>query len=185
MDPPLILRFLTFPGNHLSTAPPPADGFGSSLTPPGRLCPGQPGTGSCVPPSAAHEIRVYVYPAAEELKHAWTAATLLLAEAPVKMPRARAARARPHNLFVLLLVLFVVSRSQIVHNLYFSEICEKQFDIYFSDIWNPYKKIENFGIYLFEICNYPQITSLCPINYTEVIIVNIVIRRCKYSYKIV
>jgi len=38
---------------------------------------------------------VYVYPAAEELKHAWTAATMLLAEAPVKKPRARAARARP------------------------------------------------------------------------------------------
>ena len=86
---------------------------------PARQRTGQPGTGSCVPPSAAHEIRVYVYPAAEELKHAWTAATMLLAEAPVKKPRARAARARPHNLFVLLLVLFVVSRSQIVHNLYF------------------------------------------------------------------
>jgi hypothetical protein len=37
--------------------------------------------------------------------------------------------------------------------------------------------------YLFEICNYYQITSPYPINYNEVINVNIVIRRCQYNYK--
>jgi hypothetical protein len=55
--------------------------------------------------------------------------------------------------------------------------------IYISLISAIYKNNLKFGIYLSEICNYPQITSLYPMIYTKEIIVNIEIRWCKYSYK--
>jgi hypothetical protein len=67
---------------------------------------------------------------------------------------------------------FFKNPEEFVNNLTYISL---MFEIHKNKLKIFFKKC---GIYL---C-YSKITSLCPINYTEKIIVNIVIKRCKYSY---
>ena len=96
------IRLITDSSRHRARDP-----WRKGRSTPARLRPGQPGTGSCVPPSAAHEIRVYVYPAAEELKHGRRRRCWWRRRRSGSLAQGR--HECDHiNLFVLLLVLFVI-----------------------------------------------------------------------------
>ena len=112
LDPPL-LRFLTFEGNHCQHRP--RRPGSSSRAPPAAVYEIQvhataegPEHPSAAAPRAAGNrlMRSSERGARDPGVHvprrgraeAWMAATMLVAEAPVKKPRTRAARVRPHQL---------------------------------------------------------------------------------------
>jgi hypothetical protein len=116
VDPPL-LRFLT--AHQWLLQAPRTRSAAKGSEHPSAAAPRAAGNRLMRSSSVAHKIRVYVYPAAKELKRGQRRRCCWRRRRSRSPAQGR--HERDHiNLFVLLLlILFVVSRSQIVHNLYF------------------------------------------------------------------